>query len=595
MHASRSEPEKGPRPALDRRRLLAWCSAAGLSGTLFPGALAAAAREAERITPEIVAAAERIAGLSFTERERREAARGLNRLEADFKALRSLSMANGVLPALVFDPAPPGKDSPPPAPGEEPVKRGRQEKAGAAGSGKGGAAGDERPGDLEEAAFFPVTRLARLVRERKVTSVELTRMYLDRLERYDPLLRCVVTLTRERALEEADRADRELAAGRYRGPLHGIPWGAKDLFAAKGYPTTWGAAPFKDQVIDEDAAVVERLGRAGAVLAAKLSLGALAMGDRWFGGRTRNPWNPEQGSSGSSAGPACAAAAGLTGFTLGTETRGSIVSPCRRCGAAGLRPTFGRVSRYGAMCLSFSMDKVGPICRTVEDCALVFEAIQGPDPRDRATRDAPPFSWDPDRDPAGLRVGYSRKLLEGKPSGRRAREWREAHARALEVLRGLGVRLVPREWPDFPSGNLNFILVTEAAAAFDDLTRSRRDRLLTSNDWPALFRRHRFVPAVEYLRAQRARTRLMEEMARFFDGIDLYLGSRLGITNLTGHPEVVLRAGFREDGTPYGISFTGRLYGEADLLLVAHRFEEAVGAYRRHPRLPEPGGKEGKE
>jgi Asp-tRNA(Asn)/Glu-tRNA(Gln) amidotransferase A subunit family amidase len=436
-------------------------------------------------------------------------------------------------------------------------------------------AAPRRPDSSEELAFLPVTALAALVRNRQVSSVELTKLYLERLRKYDPVLRCVVTFTEELALKQAEHADREIAAGRYRGPLHGIPWGAKDLIAYPGYRTTWGAAPYKEQVIDTKATVARRLDEAGAVLVAKTTLGALAMGDRWFGGMTRNPWNPKQGSSGSSAGSASAVAAGLVGFALGSETLGSIVSPCRQCGATGLRPTYGRVSRHGCMTLAWSMDKVGPIARSVEDCAVVLGAVHGFDGLDPSAVDRP-FTWPSPRDLGTLKVGY----FEGPVAAKERDD--------LRVLRDLGVRLVPIKLPSkYPLGALYPILGTEAAAAFDDLTRRGVTEGL--NSWPQTFRQGQFVPAVEYLRANRVRTLVMQEMEEAMAGVDLYVGGNdLLLTNLTGHPTVVLPDGFRKASggeVPGSITFTGRLYGETELLAVAHAYQQATGTHLRHPPM----------
>jgi Asp-tRNA(Asn)/Glu-tRNA(Gln) amidotransferase A subunit family amidase len=374
-----------------------------------------------------------------------------------------------------------------------------------------------------------------------------------------------------------------------------VPWGAKDLFAVAGHPTTWGAEPYREQRFDRDAAVVERLDAAGAVLVAKTTLGALAWGDVWFGGRTRNPWNPVQGSSGSSAGSAAATAAGLVGFALGTETWGSIVSPSTRVGASGLRPTFGRVPRTGAMALSWTMDKVGPICRTVEDCALVFAAIHGPDGADRTVVDAP-FEWDPDLDPRRLRVGFTPALFEEKRGEGEDEdaEWRGLDLAVLDVLRGLGIELVPISLPDdLPVDALSFLLSAEAAAAFDELTRSGRDDLLVrqvEQAWPNVFRQARLIPAVEYIQANRVRSLLMERWGRMMADLDAYVvpsfgGSNLLATNLTGHPAVVVPDGFRADGTPTSITFQGRLFGEAPLLALAHAYQRATDFHQRHPDL----------
>jgi len=561
--------------AIDRRAFLAGLSALGLGETLLPGALWARAQEAGEITAETVAEAEKLAGLEFSEEEREMMLEELRDAVRSYEALRSVTVPADVPPALHFLPGP-AAPGPPSAGTNARMSRVR---------------GVERPARLEDAAFWPVTRLAELVRTRQVTAVELAEMYLDRLRRHGPALECVITLTEERAIERADRLDEELAAGRYRGPLHGIPWGAKDLLAVRGYPTTWGARPFEEQEIPVDAAVVERLDRAGAVLVAKLTLGALAMGDVWYGGRTNNPWKLEEGSSGSSAGSAAATVAGLVGFSIGSETLGSIVSPCTRTGATGLRPTFGRVSRYGAMALSWSMDKLGPICRSVEDCALVLDAIHGADPRDPTARTAP-FEWDGEAGLEGIRVGYYRAAFEEEPEEEEDRARRRFDLRALEAVRALGVDPVPVDLPsELPTGALRIILSAEAGAAFDELTRSGEDDLLTRQDedaWPNSFRRSRFIPAVDYVRANRIRTMLMDAVERSLEGVDVFVtpsygGGVLLTTNLTGHPTVVVPAGFEEDGTPVSVSFVGGLWKDAEALAVAKAYQEATGFHREHP------------
>jgi Asp-tRNA(Asn)/Glu-tRNA(Gln) amidotransferase A subunit family amidase len=533
----------------------------------------ASATQAELTTDDIEGAA-RLAGLDLTTEERELMLEGINDLREDYMEIREVALDNGVAPALHFDPRLPGFDY---NAGPHRFRPSRPDPVTAPGD----------PGDL---AFLPVTRLAQLIRTRQISSVALTEIYLDRLQRLGPDLHCVITFTTERAMAQARRADRELAEGRYRGPLHGIPWGAKDLLAVRGYPTTWGAAPFEDQYFDEDATVVRRLDEAGAVLVAKLSMGALANGDVWFGGQTRNPWNPEEGSRGSSAGSAAAVAAGLVAFAIGSETRGSILSPCTRCGATGLRPTFGLVSRYGAMALSWSMDKIGPICRAVEDCALVFNAISGPDGRDETVIDRP-FSWEAERDPTRLRVGYLRSDFETVPSGNQ-REWHDFNLATLQVIRDMGIEPVPLELPAVPIGALGFILRVEAAAAFDEMTRTNQDDLLVRQDpsaWPNRLRTARTVPAVEYIQANRVRRIAMREMARILDGIDVYLsptrGDNLRITNLTGHPAVVVPNGFRTNGTPTSITFCGNLFKDSEALLLARAFQEATGFHLRHPTL----------
>ncbi|HMB81656.1 MAG TPA: amidase, partial [Vicinamibacterales bacterium] len=408
---------------------------------------------------------------------------------------------------------------------------------------------------------------------------------------------------------QAASADMEIKAGRYRGPLHGIPFGVKDLFDTKGIRTTWGAKPYENRVAQVDATIVERLRDAGGVLCAKLSMGALAQGGVWFGGSTRNPWSPDSSSSGSSAGPGAATSAGLVAFAIGTETRGSIISPSSTCGVVGLRPTYGRVSRYGAMALSWSMDKIGPMCRSVEDCAIVFNAIYGSDGRDETVVDAP-FTWTPDAPLSNLKIGYVASEFDpsanagrgggggGRGGGvtpeearRRADERNTLMHDALDVLRAAGAKLEPMALPEFPANALGFILSAEAAAAFDDLTRSKEVDLLTEQGagaWPNTFRTSRFIPAVEYIRAQRARTLLNRKMDALMSQYDVFLSptgsASLGITNLTGHPAACLKAGF-VDGLPQALMITGRLYDEASILRVALAYERATKWHTMHPAL----------
>jgi Asp-tRNA(Asn)/Glu-tRNA(Gln) amidotransferase A subunit family amidase len=572
-----------------RRRILQLLTAAGVGNAVFARAFAALAEEAPRVTAAMIERAEWIAGVELTPEERELMLEGVNELVAAYETNRLVEIDNGVAPALVFQPVTP-------RPHVEPVEA----VPTTAGTEPG------RPESDVDLAFAPVSQLAALLRTRQVSAVELTRLYLERLERLDPRLRCVITLTPELALEQAERADREIAHGRYRGPLHGVPWGAKDLLAVPGYPTTWGAMPYKDQVRPDKATVVSRLEDAGAVLAAKLTLGALAWGDVWFGGTTKSPWNLEQGSSGSSAGSASAVAAGLVGFAIGTETWGSIVSPATRCGATGLRPTFGRVSRHGAMALSWSMDKIGPLARSVEDCALVFAAVAGADGLDDAAVDGP-FRWPWGRDLRTIRVGYAAALfeedraaaVEGEEEKALAREWQELDLRTLEVLRSLGIEPVPISLPErYPVESLSFILTAEAACAFDELTRSGRDDLLVrqvARAWPNEFRQGQTIPAVEYLRANRIRSLLMREMEERLAGVDVYVapsygGDNLLLTNLTGHPAVVLPNGFRAgDGTPTSITFMGRLHGESALLAVAHAYQQATDFHLRRPPMAAEG------
>jgi len=465
----------------------------------------------EPITLATLAAAESLIGLGFTPHERRLMLRGLEIFRQQYDLLRGVGLENGLGPALRLDPRP-----------VAPAALSRQSPRGPRPFVPPAAA--ELPADVNEIAFWPIPRLAALLRARKISSLELTKLYLRRLKRYDPLLRCVVTLTEELALQQASRADEELAAGLDRGPLHGIPWGAKDLLATAGIRTTWGAAPYREQVPDQDATVVARLAEAGAVLVAKLSMGSLAWGDVWFGGKKRNPWKPVEGSSGSSAGSGAAAAAGLVGFAIGSETWGSIVSPCTRCGVTGLRPTYGRVSRHGAMALSWSMDKLGPICRAAEDCALVLQAIYGPDGQDPTVVDAP-YDWPPaprdSRHPLqGMRIGYLHRAFE------RERPTRALDQAVLDARRALGAELLPLELPAYPIQAMSLILDVETAAAFDDLTRSNQDDLLTRQQehaWPNHFRRARFIPAVEYVQANRLRALVMRAMAELMEKVDLYV------------------------------------------------------------------------
>ena len=550
------------------------------------------------IKPATVDAAEQILGLEFHAAEEQAIANALNQNLNTYRQLRQVEIPHDTEVALVFKPSLAGKTVPkgPAAPGR------------ALRYTKPAVAAVKRPANLEDVAFWPVTKLAALVERKLVTATELTRMYLDRLNRYQPRLNFAVTITEELALKQAADADREIAAGKYKGPLHGIPWGAKDLLSTKGIKTTWGAHPYMDQVFDFDATVVERLRDAGAVLVAKLTLGALAQGDQWFGGRTNNPWNVQQGSSGSSAGPGSATAAGCVGFSIGTETRGSIISPTAVNGVVGLRPTYGRVSRYGAMELSWTMDKIGPMCRSVEDCVLVLNAIYGPDGRDNSVADVP-FTWNPDQPLSSLRIGYVRSDFEPAPAGRaggggaaagggrggggRGNQPADAEARlkmmqdVLAVLGKLGAKLEPVELPAFNANQLGFILTVEAAAAFDELTRSRGTDLMERSSWPATFRAARFVPAVEYLRAQRIRTMLMREWDTFMSQYDAFISSNgpgLAQTNLTGHPAIALKCGFTND-LPRVLMVTGRLYDEGTICRIAHAYEQATEWKDRHPTL----------
>jgi Asp-tRNA(Asn)/Glu-tRNA(Gln) amidotransferase A subunit family amidase len=519
------------------------------------------------ITKEKIHNAAELIGLEFTDSEVDSMYNDVRDNLEDYNANRQHTLSNSLSPALQFNPLPPGfkidtEDAGPgfSAPKEIPL-----------------------PSNIDELAWFSIQDLAWLIKNKKISSVELTKFFLARLKKHDPILHCVITFTEQRAITQAKKMDHELENGEYRGILHGIPYGIKDLFAAKGYKTTWGAEPFRDQSFEEDATIVTKLEASGAVLIAKLSLGALAWGDVWYGEKTRNPWDPERGSSGSSAGSASAVAAGLVPFAIGTETLGSIVSPSTVCGTTGLRPTFGRVSRAGAMALSWSMDKAGPICRSIEDCAIVFEAIRGSDIKDQSTIDAS-FNYNSTLDARTMKIGYSASYFE------RDYTFKKQDSLALSILKNLGVELIPIELPEYP--DITFILQAEAAAAFDDLTRSNKDDLLVrqiKNSWPNVFRASRFIPAVEYIQANRLRTALIMEMDSVMAEIDAFVhpswaGSTLRITNMTGHPTVVIPNGFHEN-RPTSISFTGKLFGEAELMSIARFYQDATSWHLQHPEM----------
>ncbi len=559
-----------------------------------PLAQAQTADPGARIEVDDVRAAARVIGLEFSDTELELMLGGVRERLAEFARLRAPTVANDVAPAVTFTPFLPGMERHAAAREE---REARVETPGTV----------VRPQDLEELAFLPVAELHAHIRARTVSCVELAEMYLGRLERLDRELHCVVTFTRDRALAQARQLDAELAAGTCRGPLHGIPWGVKDLAKVEGYRTTWGAKPFEDQVFDGTATVVERLDAAGAVLIAKLSVGALAMGDVWFEERTRSPWNTERGSSGSSAGSAAATAAGGVGFSIGTETLGSIVSPSVVCATSALRPTFGRVSRHGFMALSWTMDKVGPITRTVDDAALVFSVIAGHDPRDPFSRERRPVpqlaeSPTPDADKATAKPRGASAF--DAPTARRIGVVRGAFERSaelepvLEELRGLGHTVVDVVLPEYPIDELLVVLMAEAATAFDELTRSGQDDQLVRQSpdaWPNLFRAARLIPAVEYLRAQRLRTQLMQDLHRALADVDLlvhapFAAGILQVTNLTGHPTIVAPyvgpSGVRRDGSPRSVCFTGQLDGDELLLAVVSAWQQANPEHVRHPELP---------
>ncbi len=509
---------------------------------------------------------ENLAGLEFTQTERDTFLQTLSVLKGRYDTLRTVKIPNDVPLPLYFDPRIIGQEIP----------KGRERY-------RFQEFPTRRPENIEDCAFYTIGQLAHLIRTRQVTSMELTKMYIERLKRHGPTLECVITLTEDLALKQASRADEEIRRGRYLGPLHGIPYGAKDLLAVKGYKTTWGAMTHKDQEIDVTATVIQKLEEAGAVLVAKLSLGALAWGDIWYGGKTRNPWNTEQGSSGSSAGPGSATAAGLVGFSIGSETWGSIVSPSTRNGVTGLRPTFGTVSKAGAMALSWSMDKLGPMCRSVDDCALIYSVMKGSDGLDLSVVDVP-FQVPTKKELGSLRIGYIESAFKDTNTTDNDRA-------VLTRLRELGFTLIPIELPEFPTSSLSFLLNVEAAAAFDEMTRTNTDDELVRQvkwAWPNVFRTARHVPAVEYVQANRARVILNQKMFELFKSIDLYVapsfwGDNLLRTNLTGHPCVVIPNGFNEKGSPTSISFIGDLYRDGEVVAVAHAYQRGTSWHKKYP------------
>jgi Asp-tRNA(Asn)/Glu-tRNA(Gln) amidotransferase A subunit family amidase len=635
--------------SLDRRRFLNAVGTLGFASTLLPGVLFSIAAEAEdkRITAEMIDEAAVIAGVSIEPDQKAAMLSALNSNRKSFDQLRALKMPNSVPPAFVFDPMPPGQEPTPPPAGAD-LRKPLHISAVPA------IASKDVPKDLNGLAFCTVRELGELVRRKKVSSLDLTQMYLGRLKKYDPKLHFVITLTEDRALAQAKEADKDIAAGKYRGILHGLPWGGKDLLAAKGYPTTWGAGGFEDQVFDYDATVVQRLDAAGAVLVAKLSLGALAGGDKWFGGTTRNPWNTEQGSSGSSAGPASATSAGCVAFSIGSETGGSISGPSTKCGVTGFRPTFGFVPRTGAMTLSWTMDKLGPICRSVEDCALVMQAIWGPDGQDEACRGGF-FQWNAELDWKKLRIGYLKDDFEkpwippivpvsedataeeksayerrkaSEPAQRLSREYdRKFDMAALDVLKKMGVQLIPVEIPKFPYDAMRTIYTTEGAAAFQEMTLSGRDKILyerSQSSYANGFRVANFYPAVEYIQANRARTLAIRAFAKVFEQVDVIVTPTTGasnqvtVTNLTGHPAVIVPNGIRGTDAPpsssfgggagaaafavpagpgsnsnlsggpntaVSLTFLGGLYKDAEACAVAHAYQQATNFHKQYPPM----------
>lgn len=522
----------------------------------------------DAITADDAKRAAKIAGLELTQAEVDSMISNLEENRNAYIANRSASLPNSLPPAFQFQPLPPDY-----------VINQKSE-----GGGFSGVGNVRMPENKDDLAYYSIAELGKLITTKQITSEDLTKFFIERLKKYNSKLNCVVTLTEEKALDQARAADKALAQGEYWGQLHGIPYGIKDMFATQGYPTTYGAAPFKDQKLEYDAEVVQKLQKAGAILVAKLSLGELAMGDTWFGGQTRNPWDPKTGSSGSSAGPASAVAAGLVPFAIGSETLGSIVSPSTVCGTTGLRPTFGRVSRHGAMTLSWTMDKVGPIARSAEDCALVFNYIHGPDIKDRTTVANVPFDYSPNINPKLIKIGFVKSAFDKKYP------FKEQDSMTLKTLRDMGFQLVPVEFPALPK--IDFIIGVEAATAFDELTRENKDEMLAQQlkrSWPNIFRSARMVPAVEYIKANRLRSQLIADVDKLFKDVDMIIhpswaSDGLRISNYTGHPAVVVPNGFIE-GKPTSITWMGKLFRESDILKVARAYQNQTGFHEQRPKL----------
>jgi Asp-tRNA(Asn)/Glu-tRNA(Gln) amidotransferase A subunit family amidase len=601
-------------PTLDatRRRFMTHFAGIGLGATLAPGIIWARMQDAgaDRITLDMVTDALKLSGIELRESEREAIVRTANQNLARYEEVRKLDIPNDVSPPFHFSAI---------VPGIEVNKTRRPFRLSAAPPVK-------RPANLEDVAFWPVRHLAELLRTKKVTSVELTQMYLARLHRYNPTLNFVVTFLDDIAMAQAKQADAEIAAGKYKGPLHGIPWGAKDIISVKGYPTTWGTAPLNNQLLDYDASVVEMLRDAGAVLVAKLTTGELASGDQWFGGQTKSPWDPAVGSSGSSAGPSSATAAGCVAFGIGTETSGSILSPSARCGLAGLRPTFGRISRHGAMALSWTQDRLGPICRYAEDCAIVMQAIAKPDGRDMSVSDIP-FNWDAQLDVRKLRVGYIKESFDDIPNAIA----KQNAQKVLDTLRGLGVsNFIPVTVPTFTT-NVGALGV-ESAVFFDHMTRAGKMSGARGGTRTSAW----LTPAVEYLQNQRVRMMMMMKLAEATAGLDVYVvasnntGGTAGrgargtapetsdpaaaaaaaeagrgrgtgrgrggggappgpaqrhftMANLACYPAINVPNGFSDNGQPTNVTFFARPFGETELLALAKAYQDAAGFHLQRP------------
>jgi len=581
-------------PDETRRSFLAHLSALGLGSTLLPGVLwAQAAEGAQRVTPEMLKGALAVAGLSFGEEDEKALLRSVNQNLARYDELRNLHIPNNVAPPFYFSPIVPGMK----------VNRAREPF-------RPSAPVVKRPANLEDAAFWPIVQLSQLLKTRQVSSLELTQMYLARLHKYNAKVNCVVTFLDDLAIAQAKQADAEIAAGHYKGPLHGIPWGCKDIINVKGYRVTWGSGAFKDQMLDEEASVVEMLRDAGAVLLAKLASGELAGGDQWWGGQTRNPWNNQEGSYGSSAGPSSATGGGLVAFGIGTETGGSILHPASRCGVTGLRPTFGRVSRYGVMALSWTQDRLGPLCRYAEDCALVMSVIARPDDRDMSVSDIP-FNWNAHLDLKTIRAGYLKQSFDETKDPVTIRN----NQKTLEQVEALGFKLVPVTVPDWTLDGSGFGV--ESAAFFDDFIRSGRDKLMTNPSRGAGMHSANLIPAVEYLQSQRARAMMMAKLAEATAEVDVYLapadrsvtgadpdkpgapaggegGGRgpqgptsrhFSMANLAGYPALALPNGFTDAGTPGSIIFYGRPFTESQILALGKAWQDASGFHLKHPNL----------
>ncbi len=529
------------------------------------------AQQADTVSKTDIKIAGKVNGLQFTEAEQDSMLRNVREKQKEYDKMRREKLPNSVPMSLWQSPVLPGMKF-------ETVQKNILWNI---------PQNISVPLNKNELAFYNILQLASLIKNKKITSVDLTKFFIQRIKQFGDSLQCVISVTEDIAMQQARQADDEIAKGKYRGPLHGIPYGLKDLFAVKGTKTTWGAAPYKEQLIDEDSYVYTKLNEAGAVLVAKFTLGSLAMGDWWYGGRTKNPWNLNVGSSGSSAGSASATVAGLVPFAIGTETYGSIISPSHTCGATGLRPTFGSVSRSGAMALCWSLDKIGPICRSAEDAAIVFSFIKGTNGKDPGAVNMP-FNYSSTTNIKKLRIGYAKNYFD-KIKDTTANEWK-----VLKAFEAMGVQLIPVVFPDSGVYNFDMIGITvgaESAAAFDELTRTDLDDMLTRqnrNDWPNFFRSARLIPAVEYINTTRHRYLLMQKMKDFFEKIDVVItptfgSSQVAITNLTGHPALCMPTGFNQRGLPTSITLVGKLYGEANLLSVGKALQQNTGWEDVHP------------